>query len=64
MKQVIIMLAHASSEDINAPLSQRDLRRPIHIACSVTCLPVVQLLLWVRLFLFLGGTLLYYLILI
>ncbi|KAK7576100.1 hypothetical protein V9T40_012386 [Parthenolecanium corni] len=46
MKQVIIMLAHASSEDINAPLSQRDLRRPIHIACSVTCLPVVQLLLW------------------
>lgn len=47
MRQVILFLAHATSEDINAPISQRDLRRPLHIACSVMCLPIVQLLLWV-----------------
>ncbi len=47
MRQVILCLARATTDDINAPISQRDLRRPMHIACSVNCLPVVQLLLWV-----------------
>lgn len=47
MRLVVLLLAHATSDDINAPISQRDFRRPLHIACSVSCLPVVQLLLWV-----------------
>lgn len=46
MRLVVLLLAHATSDDINAPISQRDFRRPLHIACSVSCLPVVQLLLW------------------
>lgn len=47
MRIVVLLLAHATVDDINAPISARDLRRPLHVASSVACLPVVQLLLWV-----------------
>lgn len=47
MRLIVLLLAYATTQDINAPISQRDLRRPIHVACSISCLPVVQLLLWV-----------------
>lgn len=48
MGMVVLLLAHAKVDDINSPISARDLRRPLHVACSVACLPIVQLLLWVN----------------
>ncbi|XP_065217924.1 centaurin-gamma-1A isoform X1 [Planococcus citri] len=46
MRMVVLLLAHATVDDINAPINSRDLRRPLHVACSVACLPIAQLLLW------------------
>ncbi len=47
MKHVSLLLAHAKSEHLNVTVSSRDLRTPLHIACSMGNLPIVQLLLWV-----------------
>ena len=50
VKSVPLALAHADSEDVNAPISPRDARTPLHVAASLGSLPIVQLLIWVRLF--------------
>ena len=47
MKSVSLALAHASQEDVNAPISPRDARTPLHLATSLGSLPIVQLLIWV-----------------
>lgn len=46
MKSVSLALAHASQEDVNAPISPRDARTPLHLATSLGSLPIVQLLIW------------------
>ena len=47
MKSVSLALAHANQEDVNAPISPRDARTPLHLATSLGSLPIVQLLIWV-----------------
>lgn len=48
MKALILLLAHATSEHINATVSTRDLRSPLHLACACGNLAIAQLLIWVR----------------
>ena len=47
MKGVSLALAHASQEDVNAAISARDARTPLHLASSLGNLPTTQLLIWV-----------------
>lgn len=47
MKALMIVLAYASADQINCVVSHRDLRTPLHLACSTVNLPIAQLLLWV-----------------
>lgn len=47
MKALVLVLAHASADQVNCVVSHRDLRTPLHLACSTINLPVAQLLLWV-----------------
>jgi len=47
MKALTLILAHASADQVNCVVSHRDLRTPLHLACSAINLPVAQLLLWV-----------------
>ncbi|XP_072156254.1 centaurin-gamma-1A isoform X2 [Bemisia tabaci] len=46
MKLLTQLLAHATPEHVNTSVNQRDLRTPLHLACAMGNLPVVQLLLW------------------
>lgn len=48
MKAVSLALAHASEEDVNACVSPRDARTPLHLAASLGNLAMAQLLIWVR----------------
>lgn len=48
MKAVSLVLAHAAQEDVNAPVSPRDNRTPLHLASSLGNLAIAQLLIWVR----------------
>lgn len=47
MRSIILLLAHATPEQINTPLNARDLRTPLHVACGVGNLAITQLLIWV-----------------
>lgn len=47
MKALMMVLAYANVDQINCVVSHRDLRTPLHIACSSVNLPIAQLLLWV-----------------
>lgn len=47
MKALTLVLAHASADQVNCVVSHRDLRTPLHLACSAINLPIAQLLLWV-----------------
>jgi len=47
MKALTLVLAHANADQVNCVVSHRDLRTPLHLACSAVNLPVAQLLLWV-----------------
>lgn len=47
MKALMTVLAYANADQINCVVSHRDLRTPLHIACSSVNLPIAQLLLWV-----------------
>jgi len=47
MKALTLILAHANADQVNCVVSHRDLRTPLHLACSAINLPVAQLLLWV-----------------
>ncbi|CAG0914492.1 unnamed protein product [Notodromas monacha] len=46
VKHVSLLLAHSKPEHVSVTVSSRDLRTPLHIACSMGNLPIVQLLLW------------------
>ncbi|KAJ6647485.1 Centaurin-gamma-1A, partial [Pseudolycoriella hygida] len=46
IKALILLLAHATSEHINATVSTRDLRSPLHLACAGGNLAIAQLLIW------------------
>ncbi|PAV57061.1 hypothetical protein WR25_26126 [Diploscapter pachys] len=41
-----LLLARATPEDVNAPVSQKDQRTPLHLACSNGSLEILQLLFW------------------
>ena len=47
MKSVALVLAHAVQDDVNAPVSPRDSRSPLHLASSLGNLAIAQLLIWV-----------------
>lgn len=47
MKNIVLLLAHASAEQVNSCVSVRDLRTPLHLSCFMGNLPVAQLLIWV-----------------
>ena len=47
MKSVALVLAHASQDDVNNPVSPRDSRTPLHLAASLGNLAMAQLLIWV-----------------
>lgn len=48
IRQIIQLLAHASSpEDVNATVSTKDLRTPVHVACSIGSLAITQMLILV-----------------
>lgn len=47
MKSLALLLAHANSDQVNTCVSSRDLRTPLHLACSTGNLAVAQLLIWV-----------------
>lgn len=47
MKTIVLLIAHASTEQINATVSQRDHRTPLHLACAIGNLAIAQLLIWV-----------------
>ena len=47
MKSVALVLAHASQDDVNSPVSPRDSRTPLHLAASLGNLAMAQLLIWV-----------------
>ena len=42
-----LVLAHAVQDDVNAPVSPRDSRSPLHLASSLGNLAIAQLLIWV-----------------
>ncbi|KHJ93320.1 ankyrin repeat protein [Oesophagostomum dentatum] len=45
--EVSLLLARASPEDVNTTVSgARDRRSPLHLACSIGSLAILQLLLW------------------
>jgi len=46
MKSVALVLAHASQDDVNSPVSPRDSRTPLHLAASLGNLAMAQLLIW------------------
>jgi len=46
MKSIVLLLAHASAEQVNTCVSVRDLRTPLHLSCFMGNLPVAQLLIW------------------
>lgn len=48
MKTIIVLLAHASIDQINATINQRDHRTPLHLACAIGNLAIAQLLIWVN----------------
>lgn len=48
IKSIVWLLAHSTAEHINATVSPRDLRTPLHLACAIGNLAIVQLLLWVK----------------
>ena len=50
MKSVALALTHASQNDVNSPVSQRDSRTPLHLAASLGNLAMTQLLIWVSQF--------------
>ncbi|CAI4229090.1 unnamed protein product [Auanema sp. JU1783] len=41
-----LLLARATADDVNSCVSARDRRTPLHLACSIGSLEMVQLLLW------------------
>ncbi len=47
-RQVILCLARATPETVNAPYSRQDPRAAIHIAATLGNIVYLQLLLWVR----------------
>jgi len=50
MKSIVLLLAHASAEQVNCCVSMRDLRTPLHLSCFMGNLPIAQLLIWVSYF--------------
>ncbi|XP_044755941.1 centaurin-gamma-1A isoform X2 [Coccinella septempunctata] len=46
IKSIIHVLAQANTEQVNAHVSPRDLRTPLHLACAMGNLAVAQLLIW------------------
>ncbi|VVC43481.1 PH domain-like,Small GTPase superfamily,Pleckstrin homology domain,Arf GTPase [Cinara cedri] len=48
MRSLTLVLAHASPDQVNCVVSHRDLRTPLHLACSMINLPIAQLLLWYK----------------
>ena len=47
IRNIIIILGHATPEDINAPYGKDDGRTALHIAAALGNVVYVQLLLWV-----------------
>ena len=48
VKSVAHVLTHCTNDDVNAPVSPRDDRCPLHVASSLGNLAIVQLLIWVK----------------
>ncbi|XP_049842488.1 centaurin-gamma-1A isoform X2 [Schistocerca gregaria] len=46
IKTLALLLAHATPDQVNATVSARDLRTPLHLACATRNLAVAQLLVW------------------
>ena len=49
IKTVLMVLARAGADDVNATISARDARTPLHLAASFGNLAITQLLIWVSL---------------
>lgn len=47
IRNIILLLAHACPDDINAPYNKDDGRTALHIAAALGNVVFVQLLLWV-----------------
>lgn len=47
IRNIVLILGHASAEDITAPYSKDDGRTALHIAAALGNVVFVQLLLWV-----------------
>lgn len=47
MKALVHALARCSVEEVNSPVSARDLRTSLHLACAMGNLAMAQLLIWV-----------------
>ena len=48
IRNIILVLGHSHSDDINSPYSKDDGRTALHIAAALGNVVFVQLLLWVR----------------
>ena len=47
VRAAVLVLAYATSHDVNAPYSKGDTRTALHIAAALGNMVLVQLLLWV-----------------
>lgn len=50
IKAIIHVLALANTHQVNTTVGPRDLRTPLHLACTMGNLAVAQLLIWVSVF--------------
>ncbi|XP_054859894.1 LOW QUALITY PROTEIN: arf-GAP with GTPase, ANK repeat and PH domain-containing protein 2 [Eublepharis macularius] len=46
LSSVLLLLAHSSKEQINAPTGDKDRRSALHVACDLSNVVITQLLVW------------------
>ncbi|KAK6644466.1 hypothetical protein RUM43_000733 [Polyplax serrata] len=46
LKAILVILAHATPEEVNCTVSSQDLRTPLHLASAMGNLAIAQLLIW------------------
>lgn len=48
IRQLIVLMANASSDDVNSTVGPCDLRTSLHLACAIGHLVMAQILIWVN----------------